>query len=90
MSILENLSLILVSYRLSLLPAIEADCPASVRTLAQIHARQLDDVCEQVRALENAAVPTAARLNGREFPEGVVPFQRRRRPVVPANGGDAA
>jgi hypothetical protein len=82
MSISEDLTLCLNSFRLVLEPAIEAGCSRHHRTAAKIHDSGLEDILARVRELEQQPVARA----------DVLPFRRPRRRSAPvtSGGGDAA
>jgi hypothetical protein len=77
MSITDDLTLCLNSFRLVLEPAIEAGCSRHHRTAAKIHESGLEDILARVRELEQQPVAKS----------DVLPFRPRRRPMPTTSGG---
>ncbi|MCA1909230.1 MAG: hypothetical protein LDL39_12805 [Magnetospirillum sp.] len=84
----DDLALVLNAFTLTLLPAIDAECPRPIRASARVCRDNLADILDRLREMERSTGPMPAAEDGK-----VVQLRRRPRLVPPPRnpgGGDAA
>lgn len=84
----EDLALALNAFTLTLLPAIDAECPRPIRASARVCRDNLADILDRLREMERSCAPAAPVVE-----DGTVVRMPRRRPHLvapPPDGGDAA
>lgn len=95
-----HLASIINTYRLSLLPRVEAECDRQTNAAARVLLRNMEDLLADLSQWEASAGPASAAhlVAGEALPANVVAIAKRmaakgRRAAVPAtapDGGDAA